>query len=380
VKHLWQLSVRLFLSYLAVIATGAATLAIVLSILAPSAFDHRMMRGSGTPGNGMGGMGGFGAGKTYHQAFVDALRTSLPIAILISVAVAAVVAGFVARRIVRPINNVRRAAARMIDGHYDERIPEPRELELAALARDINGLASSLETTERRRSELIGEVAHEMRTPLTVIDGYVEGILDGVFPPDEEVLTAIGAETARLGRLARDLSALSRADEGALALTMSSFDLAVLAVQVTERLRPQFEAKGVALHVQSAGHAPVVADEQRITQVLTNLIGNALTYTGPGGKVSITMTRGNASAGVVVTDTGVGLDTADLNRVFDRFYRVPGIARPNGGSGIGLTIARSIARAHGGDVHARSLGPGHGASFELILPTHRSQPTTADVT
>lgn len=371
-RFLRQLSVRLFLSYLVVVAAGASTLAIALSLLAPSAFDHRMMRGSGMQGNGMGGMGGLGAGRTYHQAFVDALRTSLPIAILISVAVSVVVAALVARRILRPINNVRRVAARMIDGHYDERIPEPQELELAALARDINGLTASLENTERRRSELIGEVAHEMRTPLTVIDGYLEGILDGVFAPDEEALTAIGGETARLGRLAADLAALSRAEEGALSIDSAPCDLAALSRQVTERLRPQFEAKGVSLQVHSTDPTPVNADEQRIVQILTNLVGNALTYTEPGGRVTVSTASTDALATVTVTDTGAGLDESDLSRVFDRFYRVPGATRPRGGSGIGLTIARSIARAHGGDVSATSPGRGHGSSFELSLPVPRA--------
>jgi histidine kinase len=362
-----RLPVRLFFSYLAVVLVGALTLAVTLSLLAPSAFDHRMMGGTGT---GMGSGGGMGMGRTqnYHDAFVSALRTSLPLAVLVSVGVAAAAALVIGRKILQPIDDVRHATARMIDGHYDERIVEPAELELAALARDVNGLAASLENTERRRGELIGEVAHEMRTPLTTIEGYVEGLLDGVFEPTEEVLTALGEETARLRRLAGDLASLSRAEEGALDLALEPADLTSLASQVASRLRPQFDAKGVRLDVRAEQKVRATCDAGRIAQVLTNLLGNALTYTPEGGTVAIAVERTTMGASVIVTDSGAGLAQEDLSQVFERFYRVPGVARPSGGSGIGLTIARSLARAHGGDVTASSAGPGKGATFTLTLP------------
>lgn len=360
-NRLRRLDVRLFVSYALVVLVGAATLVMTFSLLAPSAFDDHM--------RGMNAMNGMHSGTDSHQAFVDALRSSLPIATFVSVAVAAVVAGFVARRILRPIEAVRRATARLVDGHYDERIEAPDELELAALAHDVNRLAAALETTERRRGELIAEVAHEMRTPITVIDGYLEGLIDGMFEPTAEVLASIGEESARLARLATDLSALSRADEGALDLGPQLLDLAPVVTRVAERLRPQFESKQVALEVEAGEGLAVQVDEQRITQVLTNLLGNALTYTPLGGRVTVTAQHTAGSVSVTVTDTGIGLAADDLAHIFDRFYRVPGVARPPGGSGIGLTIARSIARAHGGDIHARSPGPGRGATLTLTLPT-----------
>ncbi len=234
----------------------------------------------------------------------------------------------------------------------------------------MNRLAIALGDTERRRVELISEVAHEMRTPLTTIDGYVEGMLDGVFEPTEEVLTAVAEETLRLKRLATDLSSLSRVQEGAMDLERERVDLGAITLAATERLRPQFDAKGVALDVgpiASLG-VDVDVDVQRITQVLTNLLGNALTYTGAGGRVAVTVGRVGDSAVVTVADTGVGLTREDLELVFDRFFRVAGPRRPAGGSGIGLTIARSIARLHGGDVEAASPGPGRGSTFTLRLP------------
>lgn len=368
-NRLRRLDIRLFVSYAIVVLVGATTLTVTFSLLAPTAFDDHMRAM-----DGMGDMSSMHTRSDSHIAFVGALRASLPIAVLISVALSAFVAAFIARRILRPIEAVRRATARLVDGHYDERVEEPDELELAGLAHDVNRLAAALETTERRRSELIGEVAHEMRTPITTIDGYVEGMLDGVFEPTEEVLTAIGEEAARLSRLATDLGALSRADEDALDLRPQPADLGQLAVRVAERLRPQFDGEHVTLEVHVEGSLPVDVDEQRITQVLTNLLGNALTYTGPGGHVTVTAHLAADRTHVEVSDTGVGLAADDLAHVFDRFYRVAGVARPPGGSGIGLAIARSLARAHGGDVHATSPGVGQGATFHLELPQRRPNP------
>jgi histidine kinase len=245
---------------------------------------------------------------------------------------------------------------------------EPAELELAELARDVNRLGAALQATERRRARLIAEVAHEMRTPLTTIEGYVEGMLDQVFEPNEEVLTSVAEEAARLQRLASDLSELSRAEEGALTLNLQRVDLGALAAACAERLRPQYDDKHVHFEVRSGPTAPVDADPDRVTQVLTNLLGNALTYTPAGGRVVVTSGRDDRWAVVAIADSGVGLAPEDLELVFDRFYRVAGSVRAADGSGIGLTIARGIARAHGGDVRAASEGPGRGTTFTLNLP------------
>lgn len=369
-----HLSVRLFASYVVVVAVGASTVYATVRILAPSMFDRQIghMHGRGMP------MGG-GFGPAMHVAFAAALNGALLTALLASALVAGVVAAFVARRILRPLDDVRRATRRLADGHYDERVAPPRELELALLAADVNHLAASLADTEKRRVRLVSEIAHELRTPITTISGYVEGLLDGVFTPTEEVLVAVNEEVARLQRLAGDLSALSRADEGALELRLADADLGELAAAVAERLRPQFEEAGVTLSVVPGPQLPVRVDGQRVAQVVTNLVGNALTYTPAGGRVTLSSGRADGADGnpkrlvawVAVSDTGAGLSAPDVERVFDRFYRVEGVRRPPGGSGIGLTIARGIALAHGGDVVVASPGPGRGATFTLCLPLAR---------
>ena len=360
--RVWRrLDVRLFASYALVALVVFGALAVTVRIVAPTRFDDDIKTVTQTPEDG-----------ESHNVFVASLDSALWIALAVSIGAAAIVSTLVARRIVRPVRQVRDATRRLANGHYDERVAEPGELELAELARDVNRLAVELETTERRRARLVSEVAHEMRTPLTMIEGYVEGMLDGVFEPNEEVLVAVGEEASRLQRLASDLADLSRAEEGAVALHTRVVDLGQLAAASAERLRPQFEEKSVALVVGSGPPLPVEVDPERIAQVLTNLFGNALTYTPTGGKVEVVVGRDHDVASVAVSDTGIGLSPEDLALVFDRFYRVQGPLRPPGGSGIGLTIARGLARAHRGDIQVTSAGVGAGSVFTLTLPMARA--------
>jgi histidine kinase len=303
-----------------------------------------------------------------RSAFISALTTALELGTLASVIVAAAAAALVTRRLARPLNAVRTATRLIAAGRYEASVPVPREPELAGIAGDVNTLAARLADTEARRTRLLGEVAHEMRTPLTALEGYLEGLIDGVFAPEPEVLGAASDELRRLRRLADDLSTLSRAEERRLDLHFAQADLADLASRAAGRLAPQFSDGGVTLTVRQAGPLPVQADQDRITQVLTNIIGNALAASQAGGSVTVEAVTAAPLARVVVTDAGVGLAEADLERVFERFYRAPGQPRRSAGSGIGLTIARNIARAHGGDVTAASGGPGHGAAFTLTLP------------
>ena len=223
-KRLWRrLDVRLFASYALVALVVIGALWITVSLVAPAQFDNEF-RATATAHEDAEEREAEG-----HSVFVSALRSSLPYALAASFAAAAIVSVLVARKILRPVRQVRSATRRLAAGHYDEPVEEPAELELAELARDVNLLAVQLQTTERRRARLIGEVAHEMRTPLTTIEGLVEGMLDEVFEPNEEVLTSLAEEATRLQRLASDLSELSRAEEGAIVLDLERVDLGELA-------------------------------------------------------------------------------------------------------------------------------------------------------
>ncbi len=357
----WRLPGRLFASYALVAVVGAAVSYVTVRLLAPRLFDRRMgMMGDGSHMTGR--------GPDVHSAFLSAVNTALVVGVLASVVVAAALAMLVTQRLLRPLDAVRAATRRIAAGHYDSNVPLPSEPELAELASDVNALADALAATESRRTRLLGEVAHEMRTPLTSLDGYVEGMIDGVFAADQATLASLSTELRRLHRLADDLSDLSRTEERRLELSRSDEDLTEIVRRAAARLAPQFQDAQVALEVAAAPVVSVHVDPDRITQVLTNLLGNALLATPPGGVVSVRTRCSAARAEVEITDTGVGLAGDDVERVFERFYRAPGQPRRSGGSGIGLTIARGIARAHGGDVTAASAGPGHGATFTVSLP------------
>lgn len=360
-----RLSVRLLLSHLLVAAVAGLTVFLTVRLLLPELYDRglRMMGRRMGPGSGQ--------GRALRAVVVDAADNALLLGVLAGIVTAVVAGALLSRRILRPLADVSSATHRMADGDYSTPIALPGDAELAAVARDVNTLAERLATTEARRVRLLGEVAHEMRTPLTVIDGYVEGVVDGVFQPTPDLMADLSAEVRRLRRLADDLAALSRAEEGGLDLRLQDVDLGAVTAAAAARLRSQFDDAGVAL-VGPSGSAPlpVRADPDRLGQVVTNLLGNALAATPAGGSVTIAARRDGAEAALAVADTGVGLSRDDLPRVFERFYRVHGVtegrARP--GSGIGLTVARGIATAHGGTLDAHSPGPGRGATFTLRLP------------
>lgn len=373
---------RMVLSHLLVAVLAGLATVLVVRFVAVARWDGATREGragqSGTgPGRGGGRGGGgpaqdgaaTGAGEGFREQFVDSVDQAVWIGVLVGLVAALVLGLLAARALARPVKRLGEATRQIAGGSYAVTVPEPSTQELAGLARDVNTLGRSLQETEARRTRLLGEVAHEMRTPLTVIDGYVEAMIDGVVPVDEEQLGRLGAETLRLRRLSDDLSQLSRAEEGRLDLRPEPGDLAATVSAAASRLAPQAEDAGIALSV--AGEAlEVPHDAERMAQVVTNLVGNALRATPAGGRIEVGTARRGDWAEVSVSDTGIGLSEADLDRVFERFYRAPapGQKKAAGGSGIGLTIARGIVRGHGGELTAASAGPGRGARFTARIP------------
>lgn len=211
-----------------------------------------------------------------------------------------------------------------------------------------------------------------MRTPITLLRGQIEGVADGIFIPDEAMFASLADDLHRLQRLAGDLSSLSRSEEAAFDLHRKPTDVATLARATAERLRPQYEDQTVALAVDAGTPVSASCDPDRITQILVNLLGNALAACDPHGHVALSVHTERSPGHVIVrvTDDGIGIAEHDLERIFHRFERLehPGRPAAAGGSGIGLTIARGIARAHGGDITAESAGLGKGATFTLRLP------------
>lgn len=366
-----RLAVRLVLSHALVAVLGGLATFLVVRALTPALFD-RMMGGPGP----MTGRGNAGA---LRLQVADAVTQALVVGSVVGVVAATAFGMLAAQRLVRPLRRLGETTREIAAGHYDVHVARPQERELAALADDVNTLGHALAETESRRIRLLGEVAHELRTPLTVIDASVEGMIDGVLPATPERLGVVSDEVRRLRRLSDDLSALSRTEEGRLGLVLAPADLRQVVAGAIERLRPQVDDAGIALSVRMpATEVPVDVDADRIAQVVTNLLGNAVRATDAGGRVDVEVGTAGATATVSVSDSGEGLAPEDLERVFERFYRVSDRRRgsTDTGSGIGLTIARGIVRAHGGVLDARSPGRGRGATFTARLPVGRgAQPS-----
>ncbi len=361
-----RLRTRLFLSYVVVVAAGAIAMLVVGAAVTRTAYERRV------GGFGLGRGQGRAVGPTESQltaALDDSLFPALAFGVVAALVVAAIVARIVGARLLRPIDELRAATRRMAAGDFATPVPVPAEVELASLANDVNDLGEHLATIERRRTQLLGEVTHEMRTPITVIRGQTEGLIDGVITPSAEVFAGLADEASRLQRIVDDLTLLSRADEGTLEIEVTDLDLGAVAADAAERLRPQFEYADVALVVEVGDPPepiPVRGDVGRLTQVLSNLLGNALGHSPAGASVTIRCGRQNSLAFVDVIDNGPGIAADEAERIFERFYRGSRMGTGLAGRGIGLTIARSLARAHGGDVVVDSEGPG--ARFRLTVP------------
>ncbi|RVX39889.1 histidine kinase [Nonomuraea polychroma] len=321
-------------------------------------------------------------GRTDFEALVAALASQDEGNIAFEMVLPALTVGMISalalslvfsRFLLRPLRQVSAATHRLADGHYDDVLNVPREPGLAALVEDVNRLAAALADIERRRARLVSEIAHEMRTPITILNGQIEGMADGIFTPDDAMFASLTDDLTRLRRLTDDLSNLSRVEEGAFTLRHSLTDVTALTRTTIEKLRPQFDDGQVTLAMTPGPPVRALLDSGRIAQVLVNLLGNALRACDPGGRVSVTVRTGDGPAPhveITVQDDGVGIAAHDLTRIFTRFERVehPGRPAPAGGSGIGLTIARGITRAHGGNITATSEGLGQGATFTVRLP------------
>jgi signal transduction histidine kinase len=358
---------KIFLAHLLVIAVGMVTLFVATLSIAPTLFDRLIGGMMGPDASSAGGMMA-GMAEAITQAFRAAMLQALLLSAGAATLAAVVVSLFVSTRIVTPIQRLLAASGRIASGHYAERVPAAEPDELGALAAQFNTMATELEAAERRRVALIGDVAHELRTPLATIEGYTEGLLDGVVAPEPATWALLHDEAGRLRRLVQELQELSRAEARQLPLQLRPCPPAELVDQAVRRIGPQFAEKGVTLTTDiCADLPPVQADADRIIQVLINLLGNALRYTPAGGHVQVRAERQDSAVTFHIADTGIGIAPEHLPHLFERFYRVDKArSRALGGSGIGLTISRAIVEAHDGQIWAASAG--QGATFSFTLP------------
>ena len=285
---------------------------------------------------------------------------------LAAVALAAAAALLVSQRTTRPLTALAAAAAAVERGEPDAaRLLRPGPGELGQVSAAFARMAGTLKREDELRRGMTADIAHELRTPVTILQGGTEELLDGIAAPTPARLTSLHDETLRLGRLVDDLAALAAAQAAALTLHRVPADLGKIAAEAATALEPQFTEAGLRLHLDTTP-VTVNADEARITQIITNLLTNAAKFTPPGGQVTLTTRADGASARLTVADTGPGIPPADLPHIFERFWRGTATASRSG-SGIGLAVAAELAAAHGGTLTAASP-PGSGAVFTLTLP------------
>ena len=274
------------------------------------------------------------------------------------------------RRTLAPLQTLGGVARRLGSGDLSQRAETTGPAEIRELARSFNVMAEGLEEAERHRRNLTADIAHELRSPLSNIQGYLEAIRDGLVLPTPETIDTIHAQAIHLSRLVGDLRLLAQVESGELQLELSTVRIEELLQSCLDAVRPRAGAKNISLDLDIDPAPPAVEiDGARISQVVGNLLDNAIIHTPQGGTVTLTGTVSVEMATISVADTGPGIAPSDLPRVFDRFYRAdPSRSRTTGGSGLGLTIARRLTEAHGGTIEAESA-LGEGSRFTVRLPT-----------
>ena len=355
---------RLMTAQVLVIAVGSLTLVAATALVAPGLFRrHLASRGVDSPL----------VRKHAEEAFTSSFVISLTIATAAALATAGLVSWFLVRRVAHPVEELARAADSVAAGNYRVEVPKADfSSELLQLSDAFAHMARRLADTDAARSRLLSDLAHELRTPLATLEAFIDGIEDGVVPDDASSRGTMRAQVARLRRLATDVREAAAAEEHALGLVLAQCDAAAIAEAAVAAALPRYQTKTVHLElVRPDVHCPVLADQERLQQVLANLLDNALRHTPSGGHVELAVTGDLHQVRFLVSDDGEGLPPDQLDAVFGRFHRADParVLTDGGGSGLGLTIARAIVADHAGTLTAVSDGLGQGATFTVALPT-----------
>lgn len=364
-----QIKWRLLATYILVVAVCIGVVIAITRELTISSYSHHVemvekrMRGELPMGPDP------NMATNLDTAFRDAINVSLFWGGLIAVLLAVIISLLISRKITRPIHDMAEITERIAEGDYSRRVELRSRDEIGSLARSLNRMAERLDESEQTRRELIANIAHELRTPLTSISGYMEALADGVVPASAETWELLGREAERLSRLVDDLQKLSRAEAGQEVFDIVALPVTPFLTRVISKMKPQFAEKGIELNLEVADEIPALrADEDKLDQVLVNLLDNACRYTETGGRVAVTADSNRAGVEIRVSDSGIGIEPEDLPHIFERFYRADkSRSREQGGSGIGLTIARRYVESLGGDISAASEGRS-GAVFTIVLP------------
>lgn len=301
--------------------------------------------------------------------FIQRINRMLLYGALIAAGLALFLGIFLSRTLTRPIRELTRATHAVSEGDLSQQVPVRSEDELGELAQAFNRMSAELSRSVSARKQMTADIAHELRTPLSLILGHAEAVHDGVLPPSRENFEIIREEAARLEHLVNDLRTLSLADAGELSMEFQTVEPQRLIQDVAAVYLYQAQKRNITIEQQIAPDLPAIeVDPVRMTQVLTNILDNALRHTPEQGRIRLGAKRSEDGVELSVQDSGPGLGPDDLERMFERFYRAdPSRQRGDGGSGLGLAIAKSIVQAHGGQILAES-GPGSGLKIRIRLP------------
>ncbi len=366
-----SLTLKLSLLFIVVALTAALVVALWVGRTVESEFSLYCAHVCQATGAGQGGdCPQYAMSGTMEAAYLDAIRSSVWRAALVAALVAVGLAYLFSRFITGPINALKISAQRIRDGDLSQRVDLHSGDELGDLAAAFNGMAAQLDAKEKSQKHLLADVVHELRTPLSIIQGNLEAWRDGVVSPTPAAVAPVHEEAVLLSRLITDLRDLSLAETGQLSLSRETTDLGALARSIVSSFSTRAQAQDIDLGVTAdQASPPVVVDPDRMRQVLRNLLDNALRHTPSGGRVSVSVQPGGR--GVVttsVTDTGSGIRPEDLPHVFEHFFKAdPSRERSKSGSGIGLAIVKQLIEAHGGTVSAQST-LGEGSTFSFTLP------------
>ena len=311
-----------------------------------------------------------GISEPAAASLVAAVNQSLLWTGLAAVALGTLLVSILSRKLLAPVKTLGDAAQQLGRGDFSQRAPAEGATEIRQLALAFNSMAANLEDAERQRRNLVADVAHELRTPVSNIQGYLEAVKDGLLQPDEGTIETIHGQVIHLGHLVEDLRLLAQAEAGALQLHRIPTRMPNVLRSCVDAVRPRAEAKGITVNLEAdEAMAQVEMDSTRISQVVNNLLENAVIHTPAGGSVTVTAgVDGDRLVRVAVADTGQGIPADDLTRVFDRFFRADASrSRATGGVGLGLTIAKQLVEAHGGSIHVENVVP-TGARFVFELP------------
>lgn len=357
------LGARLLGAQTLVLLTGGITTLVVAALVGPPLFREHLRRAGVS----------HGSDEQFHaeQAYRYATAFSTAVAVAVAALTALVVSVYFSRRLQHSVSEVSAAASALAAGHYDTRVaPAGLGADFDNLAAAFNQMAQRLGSVELTRQRMFSDLAHEIRTPVAVLEVYLQAVEDGVRVMDGETMSMLRSQADRLVRFSQDFAALARAEEAAASLDLRLDAVAPVVSTAVAAAADSYAAKSVALTSDLPAELPQVRwDPQRIGQVLQNLLDNALRHTPAGGRVDVRASADQRHLTITVSDTGDGIPAEHLPHIFDRFYRVDAARdRQHGGAGIGLAIARAFAEAHHGELTAASAGPGRGATFTLVVP------------